>query len=142
MLLWQTVGIALVAAGAGAAAAWRVQDWRHGKQAAEVQAHIATAREGALHAALVSQSTAARAALERADRARRDAAAAGAAADGLRRDAAAVAARCNAEGSDPASSPGAVLADVLGRLESAGRELADYADRARIAGQQCDEVTQ
>lgn len=148
-VMLRAVAIALVLALAAAG----VQTWRllHLQAAvATERQHIATAREQAMHAALIettrrlaAHQEAADAAQTRARRARADAASAGAAADRLRQHVATLAAGACA--SDPAaaavgaaaSAPGLVLADLLGRLEARGRDLAAEADRRGIAGDEC-----
>jgi len=140
LALWLSVALALGAGTMGTVGGWMLRSVIADRAEAESREVIATAREEALHAALVSQANAARQALARADAARRDARAANRAADGLRQRAADLAASCRAEGDDTAGGAGDLLADMLSRMEAHGRELAEYADRARIAGQQCDEL--
>ena len=141
LALWLSVALALGAGVMGTVGGWMLRDTIADRAEAESREVIATAREEALHAALVDQANAARQALAKADAARRDARAAGAAADGLRKRAADLAARCSAESNDAAGGAGDLLADMLSRMEAHGRELAEYADAARIAGQQCDAVS-
>ena len=151
-MLYTHVAAAAVALGIGATAGWQVQGWRKDRLAAEAQALVATAREEAMHGALImttlrlsAQQEAANAAEKKARLARSDAAAAGVAADGLREYAARLAADADAcHSSAPAvgaaaSSPGALLADMQRRLEAGGRELAAEADRRGTAGGECEQ---
>jgi hypothetical protein len=149
-MLWHIVAIALAAAGASAAATWQVQDWRHGRKAAEIQAVTATAREEAMHAGLVetsrrlgAQEKVTRDAQAHARRASADRAAADAVAGQLQQYADSLASACAADPAaagpgSAASAPGLVLADMQRRLEAAGRELAAEADRRGAAGSTCE----
>lgn len=148
-----THAIAAVAALAvGFTAGWQVQGWRHGQAVAEAAQVQATAREEAMHTALVetarrlnAQQEAAHVAANRARRAQADAAAADVAAGELRGYAARLAARADA--CDSAASAvgeagpgaGAVLADMLERVERRGRQLAAEADRRGGAGAECEQ---
>lgn len=142
--------IALAVLAGAAGGGWMARGWLADRETAESAAVIATARETAMHGALVettrrltAQQEAADAAEKLARRARADAAAAGAAAGRLRDYAADLAARAGA--CDPAaaavgpaaSAPAVVLADMLGRLEARGRELADEATRRGIVADEC-----
>lgn len=151
-MIQATAIAAAVAAAVGFGAGWQVQGWRHGQAVAEAAQFQASARENAMHTALVetarrltAQQEAARRAQQTAQRARADALAANAVAGQLRSYAADLAAR--ADGCDSAATtggpagPGAgsVLADMLSRLESRGREIAAEADRRGAAGSECEQ---
>lgn len=151
-MLWTHAAAATIALAVGFAGGWQVQAWRHGRLAAEQTAQLASAREGAMHGALIettrrlqAQQEAAHAAAIQARQARDTAAAADAVAGRLREHAASLAARasaCNSAAAPigpPASAPGDLLADMLRRLEASGRELAAEADRRGVAGGECAE---
>lgn len=121
-----------------------------GSELLRVQGEIATAREQAMHGALVetsrrlsAQQEVADAAQTAARRARADAVSAGAAAGKLRTHAASLAASAGA--CDPAATvdgaaaggAGVVLADMLGRVTAHAGELASEADKRGAAGAEC-----
>lgn len=146
-MIYTHLGAVLAGLAIGAAGGWQVQAWRHGRIAAEAQAHVATAREEAMHGALIettrrltAQQEAAHAAETKARRARADAVAAGAAADSLREYATQLAADASACGATaPGDGPADRLANVLGESVEQYREVAAAADRAVIAGQLCQQ---
>lgn len=151
-MIYTHAAAAVLALAAGFVAGWQVQGWRHGQAEAQQRELQATAREEAMHQALVetarrltAQQEAARHAETIARRARADAVAADAVAGQLREYAADLAARADACSAAPAtvgaaaSAPGSVLAELLGRVESRGRELAAEADRRGVAGFECEQ---
>lgn len=145
-MLWHHAATALVAVAIGTAGGWKVRGWVADRQAAEVQAQIATAREEAIHAALIettrrldAQQEATRNARTQAQRAKADADAARSALGGLR-DAANAAAADSACTDAPSTGRGPAdrLAHVLDQMAGEAAAMAEVLDRAIIAGQACE----
>ena len=143
-----------LAAAVGFGGAWTAQDWRYGRQIAQIERDQAQAMAEAQKRARM-QETRWRTTIEGVQIDAReqlaqvadDIAAADAAADGLRREIDRLrrrAASCAAPavGGDTTSSATVLLADLLAEVESRGRELAAEADRRRVAGQACEKAYQ
>jgi hypothetical protein len=150
-VIYAKAAVAVVALAAGMSAGWTARGWIEGRKAAEVQAHVATLREQAMHDALIelarrnqSNEQAARQARTKSARDAAAAAAADATAAGMRdyiAELAARAAACDsatAGGGEATDRPGDLLADMLRGLEAAGRAMAAEADRRGTAGAACE----
>lgn len=143
-----------LAAAVGFGGAWTAQDWRYGRQIAQIERDQAQAMADAEKRAR-AQETRWRTTIEGVQIDAReqlaqvadDIAAADAAADGLRRELDRLrrrAASCAApaDRGDTAGSATVLLANLLAEVESRGRELASEADRRRVAGQACEKAYQ
>ena len=155
----QLIGAAVCVA-LGMAAAWIVQEWRHGAKQARLEAAHSQLLEQQAHAVVESVQAARNEEKRRTDAVEKqrndaieqnEALAAGVAAgravsERLRQQLATLRARTGGvdtaaaergEG-QPGADPIGLLIGVLEGLDSTGREVAEYADRLRIAGLACE----